>query len=90
MPSTILTVRVDTAEKDRLEGLAKTVGRSRSSLAAEAISEYLNVNEWQVAATRQAMASLDRGQSVPHESIKDCVVSWNSEAEHAPPQPIDR
>jgi len=33
----------------RCEKLAKSTGRSRSFLAAEAISAYLDTNEWQVA-----------------------------------------
>ena len=37
----------DPVIKKRLEKLAKSTGRSRSFLAAEAINEYLNLNEWQ-------------------------------------------
>jgi RHH-type transcriptional regulator, rel operon repressor / antitoxin RelB len=78
MPSTTFTVRVDAAAKKRLERLAKNTGRSRSFLAAEAINEYLDVNEWQVAGVKQAMASLDRGEGVPHEQVKDWIASWGS------------
>ena len=60
MRSTTLMVRVDSAAKKRLERLAKSTGRSRSLLAAEAINQYLDVNEWQVAGVEQAIASLDR------------------------------
>jgi hypothetical protein len=41
--------------------LAKDTGRSRCFLAAEAINDYLDVNEWQVAGIKRAIASLDRG-----------------------------
>ncbi len=81
MSSTTFTVRVDSAVKKRLERLAKSTGRSRSFLAAEAISEYLNVNEWQVAGIRHAIGSLDRGKGVPHDAVKDWVASWGSESE---------
>ena len=47
MSSTTFTVRVESGVKKRLEKLAKSTGRSRSFLAAEALSEYLDVNEWQ-------------------------------------------
>jgi RHH-type rel operon transcriptional repressor/antitoxin RelB len=62
--------------KKRLEKLAKITGRSRSSLAAEAISEYVD-NEWRVAGIQKAVASLDRGEGVPHERVKEWVSSWN-------------
>jgi predicted transcriptional regulator len=66
MASTTFTVRVEPTVKKRLERLAKSTGRSRSFLAAEAISEYLDINEWQVAGIKQAITSLDSGKGVPH------------------------
>ena len=87
MPSTTFTVRVDSADKERLEALAKSTGRSRSFLAAEAISEYLDVNAWQVVGTKHAMASLDRGERVPHQSVKEWVASWDTEQELEAPKP---
>jgi RHH-type rel operon transcriptional repressor/antitoxin RelB len=69
--STTFIVRVDAAAKRRLERLAKDTGRSRSFLAAEAINDYLDVNEWQVAGIKRAIASPDRGEGVPHERVKD-------------------
>jgi RHH-type rel operon transcriptional repressor/antitoxin RelB len=86
MRSTTFTVRVGPAVKKRLERLAKSTGRSRSFLAAEAIGEYLDVNEWQVAGIRRAVASLDRGEGVAHEVVKDWVTSWGSENEKPIPK----
>jgi RHH-type rel operon transcriptional repressor/antitoxin RelB len=75
MASTTFSIRVDTAAKKRLEKLAKSTGRSRSFLAAEAINEYLDLNEWQVAGIKKAIASLDRGAGIPHAEVK----AWASE-----------
>ena len=78
MTSATFTIRVDTGVKKRLERLAKSTGRSRSFLAAEAINEYLEINEWQVTGTKRAIASLDRGEGIPHDQVKDWVASWGS------------
>jgi RHH-type transcriptional regulator, rel operon repressor / antitoxin RelB len=86
MPSTTFTVRVEPEVKKRLEKLAKSTGRSRSFLAAEALSEYLDVNEWQVAGVKRAMASLDRGEGVPHQEVKDWVSSWGRKRERPAPK----
>jgi len=86
MSSTTLTVRVDADAKERLERLAKSTGRSRSFLAAEAINQYLEVNEWQVAGIKQAIASLDRGEAVAHKQVKDWVTSWGSRRERPIPR----
>jgi RHH-type rel operon transcriptional repressor/antitoxin RelB len=77
MPSSTFTVRVDSAVKKRLEKLAKSTGRSRSFLTAEAISEYVDTNEWQVAGVKRAIASMDRGEGVPHEQVESWVRSWS-------------
>ena len=86
MSSTTFTVRVETGVKKRLEKLAKSTGRSRSFLAAEALNEYLDVNEWQVAGVRKAMGSLDRGESIPHEQVKAWVNSWSGKRERPAPR----
>jgi predicted transcriptional regulator len=87
MPSATLTIRVDESDKQRLEALARSTGRSRSLLAAEAIAEYLAVNEWQIEAIRTAMAEAERGETVPHEAVREWVASWGTDQELEPPRP---
>ena len=86
MSSTTFTLRIESAAKKRLEKLAKNTGRSRSFLAAAAINEYLDVNEWQVAGIKAAIASVDRGDAVPHQQVKDWVASWGSDHERPVPK----
>jgi RHH-type transcriptional regulator, rel operon repressor / antitoxin RelB len=86
MPSTTFTVRVEPEVKKRLEKLAKSTGRTRSFLAAEALNEYLDVNEWQVAGVKRAVASLDRGEGVSHQEVRDWVNSWGRKRERPAPK----
>jgi RHH-type rel operon transcriptional repressor/antitoxin RelB len=86
MRSATFTARFDAAAKKRLEKLAKSMGRSRSFLAAEAINECLDINEGQVAGIKQAIASFDRGQGVPHGQVKDWIMSWGSGRERPVPK----
>jgi predicted transcriptional regulator len=81
MASATFTVRVDSTVKKRLEKLAKSTGRSRSFIAAEAIDAYLDVNEWQVAGIKRAIESMDRGEGVPHERVKEWITSWGTKNE---------
>ena len=85
MSSATVSVRINLAAKKRLEKLAKSTGRSRSFLAAEAINGYLDLNEWQVAGVQKAIASLDRGEGIPHQRIKEWVNSWGSKRERSTP-----
>jgi len=86
MSSSTFTVRVDAAVKKRLEKLARSTGRSRSFLAAEAIGEFVDVNEWQIGGIRQAMAALDRGEGVAHDEVEQWVRSWGRAKERPVPK----
>lgn len=86
MPSTTFTVRVESQVKKRLEKLARSTGRTRSFLAAEALNEYLDLNEWQVGGVKQAMASLDRGEGLSHKDVKNWVDSWGRKRERPAPK----
>jgi RHH-type transcriptional regulator, rel operon repressor / antitoxin RelB len=83
MSSTTVSVRINLGAKKRLEKLAKSTGRSRSFLAAEAINGYLDLNEWQVTGVQKAVASLDRGEGIPHQRVKEWVNSWGSKRERS-------
>jgi len=85
--SSKFTVSVKVATKRRLETLAKIAGRSSEFLAAEAISEYLDLNEAQVTGIKTAMTSLDRGAAIPQSSVRDWVLSWGAQDERPIPRP---
>ena len=86
MSSATFSVRVDTVVKKRLEKLAKTTGRSRSFLAAEAIGEFVDSNEWQIAGIKDAIISLDSGEAVAHDRVKAWVKSWGGGKEKPAPK----
>ena len=72
---------MDEAVKNRLDALARRTGVSRSNLAAEAIAEYLAVNEWQISGVEAALKGLDQGERFDHDSVRKWVESWGSENE---------
>jgi RHH-type rel operon transcriptional repressor/antitoxin RelB len=65
--------------------MARSTGRSRSFLAAEAISAYLDGNECQISGVVAALSSLDRGEGIPHTRVRQWVASW--ETNHERPSP---
>jgi RHH-type transcriptional regulator, rel operon repressor / antitoxin RelB len=76
--STTLTVRLNSQVKKRLEAVAARVRRSKSFLAAEAIEEFLAVQEWQIAAIKEGIAAADRGDLIPHEEVRAWAASLGS------------
>ena len=79
------SVRIANTTKARLEKLAETTGRSRAFLAAQAIDEYIAVNEWQVQGIKKAIASLEAGKGISWEKIKPWLESWGTA--HEKPMP---
>ena len=79
--TTTLSIRIDQDIKDRLEVAAKHQKRSKAFLANEAIKEYLAVQEWQEQRIRDAIASADRGEGVPHNNVLAWVQSWGTDNE---------
>lgn len=88
MNTDTVSVRLARSTKARLQQLAKSTGRSRAFLAAEAIEEYLDINEWQVAGVLGAIASLDRRKGIPHERVKEWVTSWETRNERRSPKAV--
>ena len=59
--SAVLSVRLSQEAKDKLAALARSTRRSANFIAAEAITEYVAVNAWQVEETRKAALKADAG-----------------------------
>lgn len=68
--SALISVRVPKTIAKRLENLAKTVERSKSYLAAEAIEEYLDIHEWQVQAIQAGLQEINQEAVVDFADVK--------------------
>jgi RHH-type rel operon transcriptional repressor/antitoxin RelB len=79
--STTMTVRMESAVKNRLDKLAKATKRSRSFLAAEAIRQYVETNEWQIQEIRSALAEADAGDFAGPAEVKAIMDKWNGHAD---------
>jgi RHH-type rel operon transcriptional repressor/antitoxin RelB len=67
----IVTVRLDSGLKAKLEMLARSTRRSKSFLAAQAIAAYVDLNEWQIAEIEAGVAELDNGQIVSQREAEE-------------------
>jgi predicted transcriptional regulator len=85
--TTTISVRISTSARNRLARLAKRTKRSQAFLAAEAIEDFLDLNEWQVAGIEEAIEQADRGELVPHEDVEAWVKSWGKKDELPRPKP---
>ena len=78
--SATMTIRLEPALKQRLDHLAEATQRSKSFLAAQAIREFVDLNEWQVQEIRSAIAEADRGDFASDDLVKDALGKWGVDA----------
>ena len=65
-----VALRLDADTRKRLDQLARTTERSRAALAAEAVKQFLEMNEWQIAAIQKGVQQADAGQFIDHAKLK--------------------
>lgn len=78
--STTMTVRLEPELKQRLEQLAQATERSKSFLAAQAIREFVDLNEWQAQEVRNAIAEADRGDFASEVEVEEVLGKWGVDA----------
>jgi len=81
-----LSIRIDTETKKRLDALSKRSKRSKSFLAAEAITAYVESEEWQLGELQVGIAELESGQEVSHEKVTKWLKSWGNPGETKAPR----
>ena len=74
--STTMTIRLDDDLKKQLDRLAAVTQRSKSFLAAEAIREFIELNEWQVQEIQQAIKEADAGEFASESEVKQTFAKW--------------
>ena len=74
--STTMTIRLDTDTRQRLEALAESTERSKSWLAAQAIRDYIVLNEWQVSETQAAIKEADAGDFASDKELSSLADRW--------------
>ena len=71
--SSVLTLRLDAKLKNKLDRLSKSMNRSRSFVAAQAIQEYVSVNEWQINEIKKGIAEADAGDFVSEKEMQQTI-----------------
>jgi RHH-type rel operon transcriptional repressor/antitoxin RelB len=72
----VMTLRLEPELRKQLDGLAKAQRRSRSFVAAEAIREYVALNEWQIEETKKGLAEADRGEFASEGEVRRVMGKW--------------
>ena len=71
-----ITLRLDGALRGKLDKLATATGRSRSFLAAEAIRDYVALNNRQIEEIHKGLAEAERGEFASDKDVKRVAKKW--------------
>jgi predicted transcriptional regulator len=78
--STTMTIRLEAELKQRLDRLAEVTKRSKSFLAAEALREFVDLNEWQIQEIKHAIKEADEGEFASELAVKETIEKWGVNA----------
>jgi len=79
--STTMTIRLEPELKARLDKLSKTTHRSKSFLAAEAVREFIELNEWQIQELKAAIKEADANDFASDEEVDAVFNKWGANAD---------
>lgn len=74
--STTMTIRLEPELKSRLDKLSAATHRSRSFLAAEAVREFIELNEWQIEEIKAAVKEADTGDFASEQEVRAVFNKW--------------
>ncbi|HXC55002.1 MAG TPA: hypothetical protein VNU97_06885 [Rhizomicrobium sp.] len=67
LKSATVTARVAPKLEKKLETYARFYGQTKSKAVEGILEQYLDYDSWVLRGVREAIASTDRGESIPHE-----------------------
>ena len=74
--STTMTIRLEAEIKSRLDKLAAATHRSKSFLAAAAVREFIEINEWQIEEIEKAIKEAGAGDFASNQEVFAVFNKW--------------
>ena len=74
--TTTMTIRLEPELKSRLDKLSAVTHRSKSFLAAEAVREFIELNEWQIEEIKAAVKEADAGDFASEQEVHAVFNKW--------------
>jgi predicted transcriptional regulator len=71
-----MTIRLEPELKSRLDKLSASTHRSRSFLAAEAVREFVEINEWQIQEIEDAIKEANASDFSTDQELQAVLNKW--------------
>lgn len=71
-----ITFRIEAEKREALDAIAALMDRDRSYVLNEAISAYLEINQWQLEHIKYGMRQADAGEFATEAEVKAAFDKW--------------
>jgi predicted transcriptional regulator len=71
-----MTIRLEPELKSRLDKLSTATHRSKSFLAAEAVREFIEINEWQIEEIKDGVKEADANDFASNQEVQAVFNKW--------------
>ncbi|MBV8536652.1 MAG: CopG family ribbon-helix-helix protein [Alphaproteobacteria bacterium] len=82
----VLSARIPEEMKEGLSELAAATDRPIGWHVTQALSNYVELNRWQVAAIRKGLEQVKAGKGIPLQEVEQWVASWGTGRERQRPK----
>jgi predicted transcriptional regulator len=79
-PMKATTIRIDDEMLGRVDGLAKTLSRSRLWVINQAINRFLDYEKWYIKEVKDGLAEVERGEIAKDEEVVAKFRKWGADA----------
>ena len=76
MDKQTVSFRIEPDKLNALDSLADVLDRDRTYLLNEAVTAYLEVQQWQIEQIKASMKQADAGKLVSHQKVKNLAKRW--------------
>ncbi len=76
MDKQTISFRIEPDKLDALDSLADMLDRDRTYLLNEAVTAFLEVQQWQIEQIKKGLEQADAGELTPHKKVKEMAARW--------------
>ncbi len=76
MEKQTISFRLDTDKVSALDTLARALDRDRSYLLNEAVSSFLDVQQWQIEQIKKGLQQAHAGKLIDHRDVRKMAAKW--------------
>jgi RHH-type rel operon transcriptional repressor/antitoxin RelB len=79
--TTTITARIPKTLREELEALARSTGRNKNTLVADALRRFVDLQRWQIAQIEEGIRAADAGEFATDDEMNALWAKYGLEAE---------